>query len=438
MTGTTRSLLAGLLLSVCMADAVLAAAVAPDAADSVPQVHASDSSPVQTLTLPAVLDRVLRDHPALVAARATVAAGEAAARQAGSLTNPELALEMENFAGSDPFSGFAAAETTLRIDQPLELGRKRGKRRALAEAERDVAAGQADLTRAALYAQTVEAFMTLLAAQERQALAEKQLQLAQLSHDSLTAQIEAGKVSAIAGVRNRPLLIEARLEEQRAAGTLAAARTALALLLGEDRAAPLTVSGDLASLPEIPDISGVETSPQLALAAAEREQAARELAGERAQAIPDLTVGLGVRHFQETGATALVAGVSVPLPLFDRNSGGIAAASARLEAVRALEQGSRRQLENAIAQAVADFRATRAEAVALQDELVPAARESFEAIDYGYRAGKFDQLDLLDAQRQWNEVRTRLLAAQVACHVAAARLDALLGRFPSATAGAHP
>jgi len=437
MTGTTRSLLAVLLTYVCLLvpDSAVAAGAVDDSA---PEIRDPDQPHGQVLTLSMVLDRVLTHHPELTAARATVTAEEAAARQAGTLANPELSLDVENFAGRDELRGFDGAETTVQLVQLLELGGKRARRRALAEAESDIANRQAALTRAALYVQTVEAFVTLLAAQERQELAASQLQLAEQSSDSLATQIEAGKVSAIAGVRQRPLLIEARLEEQRAAGTLAAARVALAALLGEDQAPLLTVSGDLGTLPEIPETAELETSPQLALATAERERAARELAGERARAIPDLTVGLGVRHFQETGATALVAGVSLPLPLFDRNRDGIAAAGAHLEAARTLEQDRRRQLESALAQAMADFRAARAEAVALRDELAPATRESFEAIDFGYRAGKFDQLDLLDAQRQWNEVRSRLLAAQAACHVAAARLDALLGRIHPADAGNHP
>jgi len=221
---------------------------------------------------------------------------------------------------------------------------------------------------------------------------------------------------------------------------LNAARQALASLLGVADATTLLAKGDLATLPEVPEPGTVESTvpsaPQLTLASAERDQAAQELAGEKLRAIPDVTLGLGVRRFEETDEHALVAGLSVSLPLFDRNRSGVAAAAARLEQARSAERSSQLSIRAALARTMQELRARRDEARALQDELLPAAQQSFAAVDYGYRAGKFDLLDLLDTQRQLIEVQSRLLSAQADCHIVAARLDALLGRLPLAATGA--
>jgi cobalt-zinc-cadmium efflux system outer membrane protein len=423
MTKATLSLVVWMLLSACASNL----AVAAD--NDISTGSAAGLLPLP-LTLSAALASAMNEHPEMAAARAAVVAGSADLRQAGAIANPTVSFDVENFAGSESLQGFDGAETTLRLDQPIELGGQRAKRRASAMAEREIAVRRQELTQAELYVRTVEHFMTLLAAQERLLLSSRGLQDATQTVESIAAQVEAGKAPAIAAVRSRPLLVEARLEQQRASGALSLARSALAALLGGESAAELVVAGDLAALPELPAVSDAGHAPQLALAAAERERSDRELAVARAQAIPDVSVGFGVRRFEENGETALVAGFSVPLPLFDHNRGAIDAATARLEAARQQERATRQRLTVELETAALALANARAEALALQDELLPAAQQSFAALDYGYRAGKFDLLDLLDARRQLTEVQTRLLAAQVDCQVAAARLDALRGRFP--------
>lgn len=51
---------------------------------------------------------------------------------------------------------------------------------------------------------------------------------------------------------------------------------------------------------------------------------------EKSKGLRDVEIGAGVRHFNDNGSVAAVASVSVPLQLFDRNLGGIAAAERRL------------------------------------------------------------------------------------------------------------
>lgn len=431
MPKTTWSLLVG-VACVCLATTAVAAT------DPGHSPTAAVAAAARPLTLAAALARVLNDKPELAAARAATSAAAAATEQAATFSNPELSFELENFAGSGAWRGLDGAETTLRLAQPFELGGKRTKRRAVAAAEHAVALQRQELTRAELYARTVAAFTTHLAAQQRLHLAAEQEENAARTVASIAAQIEAGKVPTIAAVRSRPLLVEARLEQRRAEAELKTARVALAALLGMEAPQMLVVAGDLAALPPA-DVAVTERpAPQLALAAAERERAAGEVAVAEAQRLPDLTLGLGVRRFEESGDTALVAGVSLPLPLFDRNRHGIAAARNRLEEARQLERNAGLQFAVTVAQAEEELALARAAAVTLQEELLPAARESFDALDYGYRSGKFGLFELFDAQRQLNATQRELLAAQVACHVAAARRDALLGRYPLAAAAATP
>jgi cobalt-zinc-cadmium efflux system outer membrane protein len=101
------------------------------------------AGPTGDLTLRDALAAALRDSPALAADAAEVRAREAEMLQAGRRPNPELGVELENLAGSGPFSGLDGLETTLALSQAIELGGKRGRRVEAARLDRDVAAWDA-------------------------------------------------------------------------------------------------------------------------------------------------------------------------------------------------------------------------------------------------------------------------------------------------------
>lgn len=89
----------------------------------------SNLSPAQAL------DEAAARSPAVVAADAEVAAAEARARQAGYRSNPELSLEVENFAGTGELRGLRSTETTLAVNQRLDLGGRRSARVSAARAD---------------------------------------------------------------------------------------------------------------------------------------------------------------------------------------------------------------------------------------------------------------------------------------------------------------
>ena len=165
----------------------------------------------------------------------------------------------------------------------------------------------------------------------------------------------------------------------------------------------------------------------VAIALADREAAARRVRVERSKAAPDVTVSVGARRLEGVDGTALVAGVSLPLPLFDRNKGSITAASARLAAAEARLRGARLDAE-------AERRSASAQAFAGQARLASAAqaetaaREGYRLARIGYEGGKTSLLDVLSARRSLTEAATRLIDARLARIRAEARLARLADR----------
>lgn len=406
----TRLFLGGLLWLSCAVASALAQSSPPD------------------LTYPQALQLALAHNPELAAVAAEVQIKAGAGRQAGQRPNPELSFELENFAGQGEFKGTDGAEATLQLSQLLELGGKLDRRLQLAASEQAIAEQELAGKRLELTAATRKAFVQLLAAQQGLALAEEQVRLAEGVFATVEARVSSGKVPAVERQRAEVVLAVARSAAVQAGLALSGARQALALLWGGD---PLTITavGALEDLPQPPDlatlIAGLEQNPETARWQQESVASRARIALARSSAVPDLTLSLGLRQFQQNDDTALVAGLSLPLPLFDRNQGGIAAAGAALNQNRHRRQAALAQNRAALSGSYAALVAAQGQAEVLREQVLPAAQQAFEAAELGYQVGKFDYLAVIDAHRTLFEVRGQYLEALTAAQLALAELDRL-------------
>jgi cobalt-zinc-cadmium efflux system outer membrane protein len=366
--------------------------------------------------------------PRLAEARADVARAEGLSRQAGALPNPTLGLEVENFSGSGPFRGTSFAETTATIGQRLELGGKRSSRAAAGRAEVEAARLRAARGEKEYAFDLAVAYATAEASDRRLQLAEEGLTLAEEDARIASAFVDAGREPELRRVQARAAVGAARANVDDARAARATAFSNLTALAGAP--APLTsiqVSLLDESLP--PNLGRAidsASAPGFLAARAEREAAVRRLQVERRRAIPDVEVSVGLRRFEEADATALIAGVSVPLPIFDRNRGAIGAARAEIDAANARLNAARLEAEAAARSANARTTAAESRLTAAR-EGETAAQEAYRLTRIGYEAGKLDLAELIAARRALTEARSQVIAAgveRVGAQAAIARLSA--------------
>jgi cobalt-zinc-cadmium efflux system outer membrane protein len=149
---------------------------------------------------------------------------------------------------------------------------------------------------------------------------------------------------------------------------------------------------------------------------------------ERSRAVPDVTVGVGTQRNNELGRNQTLLGVSIPLPVFDRNQGGLAEAIARADQARDDARGRQLRLTTSVQVAASQLDSARQQALLAEAQLLPDAQRSYEAATQGFALGKFGFLDVLDAQRTLFQARSQHLKALSDAQRAAADLEALLGQ----------
>ncbi|MGH7288113.1 MAG: TolC family protein, partial [Myxococcota bacterium] len=123
----------------------------------------------------------------------------------------------------------------------------------------------------------------------------------------------------------------------------------------------------------------------------------------------------------------LVAVLSVPLPLFDRNQGALAAAESDLRRAQHERRAVEARLTAALETDWQELDARYVELGELRRTIVPQAREAFEGVRRGYAQGLFRNVDVLDAQRTLFELQLREIDALRAYHEARADLEQLTG-----------
>lgn len=392
------------------------------------------------LTLEQAIVTALRRHPSLAAATFEVQARTEEYRQAGTLPNPELQTNFENFGGQGPYSGFGAAETTLSIGQLIELGGKRASREMVAASETQLAGWDLETKRIAVYREVTRLYIEALAAGRTVAIAEQLVLLAEQLLNTVDERVSAGKVSPIESQRAQIVVGRARAERSAFIAQKQAAFRSLGTSLGIRNDVTLSLTTPLhpvtASLPAASEVANfLCDNPDIARWATEIVARQAKLEYERAKRIPDVTVGAGVKRFEEFNDNALVATFSVPIPLFDRNQGAIGAARSRLAQDRAEADNARLTVELALEQAYSELSAAAAQALAMQDKLLPAAKATFESSQSAYREGKFDLVTLLDAQRTYFEIEMDAINATASYYLGRADVEALIGRDLSSIVG---
>ena len=382
------------------------------------------TAPATPLSLTKAIELALEGSPEVAAATRQWEATEGQVLQGRARPNPELAYSLED----------ARSRTRMQswqLNLPVELGGKRAARTKAAEKSREQAQAQLNELKAALRANVAAAYFDVLTAQERLVLAKDSVALAKSSTDTVAKRVAAGKVSPVEESKARVAEAGIRVELAQAASEQRNALSRLFALLGKIEAPFTVLEGKAENLPPVPKLADLQSlissSPAVVLARIEvdRRKALTDL--EQSKRVPDITVSAGIQRSNETQRNILLFGVSVPLPVFDRNQGNLLEALKLEDKARDELQGATVRLHSEVAQAQERLSTITAEVQSLRQDVLPGAKSAYDAATIGFENGKFNFLEVLDAQRTYFTAKSQYLKALGEAHRAAADVDRLLG-----------
>lgn len=360
--------------------------------------------------------RALASNGELVAARLDATRARARLRQAGLRPNPTIDFEQ----ATGRLTGSAGeSETSVGFGLPIELGGKRRRRIQLAEAELEaVEAEISDRERRlandvrALYAEALAALRELETTEGLTDIDLKTVVVVQARvNEGETAPIELNQLRVeVDRLRSRRALVEGRLRSSLIRlKNLTGIPPAEALLLSEDIAAP--------SLPPPPASQeaaieiALRTRPDLRLARLNEEVAQAGLRLARAQGTPNVTAFSRYTQsravFDDTPVgilrdkdRLLTFGVSVDIPVFNKNQGAKAEAAIAISQARARREFLEAVVRADVQSAYARYEAARAAVMSFETGVIQRSNENIRVIRAAYEIGAYRITDLLVEQRR--------------------------------------
>ena len=378
----------------------------------------------QMLTMDQALETAFANNPDLAAAQWETGIAQGERQQAGLIPNPEVSWEAEDTRRN-------SRTTTVMINQPIELGGKRGARIEVASRAQDAAGIELERKRNVLRADVIQAFYSSSTAQQRLLLSRQSLELAERGLRVAQGRIKSGKSSPVEGTRAEVQLSEVRLDLRRAERDEASAYQRLAQVMGAPLPAFVSVGDPGRSMPTVPDssllLNRIGETAELRLAKLQIDQREASLGLEKAQRIPDLTVSIGSQYDERERERVNVVGLSMPIPLFNRNQGNVLAAARRTDQARDLRNASELRLRTEIQTTLDQWMTANTEVASFNQTILPAAQSAVDTATRGFEMGKFNFLDVLDAQRTLISARTQYIQAIAEATDAWVRIERIFG-----------
>jgi len=390
--------------------------------------HSSRSAeltePPKLLRLEVALGLAMGANPEITVALREQEATEGARIQAGVRHNPYISSEIQD-TRSD------TQQITLQFNQEIELGNKRESRLALADILHTKATAELDALKATIHANTVNAFYEVLVAQERLALSKSSFEVANAAVNAATKRVNAGKSSPVEETKSNIAASSAKIELNQSNSQLNSARKRLSALWGNPFPVFEQAYGDVENIPLVPSFENLlallENAPAIGIANLEVSARGGSTKLARSQSTPNITISAGIVHNQELGLNQAILGLSAPIPLFDRNQGNVQEAVSLQYKAQDELIALKTQLTTKLAGEHERLSVARLSAISLREEILPGAQNAFEAANKGFNAGKFNFLDVLDAQRTLFQAKSQYIQVLLDAHQAIAEIESILG-----------
>ncbi|HXQ72109.1 MAG TPA: TolC family protein [Pyrinomonadaceae bacterium] len=400
----------------------------------------------QGLTADDFVRRALTSNGELVAARIEIERARGRLRQAGLRPNPTL--EVEQTTGR--FTGSAdEGETSVGIAVPIELGAKRKRRLEFAQAELEAVEAEVADRERRLTLEVMTVYAEALSAARELETTESLNQIDLQTTRFVQARVNEGESAPLELNLLRTEVDRLRSRRTLVEGRLTTALLKLKLLAGISDAEPLRLRENLTTVrqpifPQSVDAAiaiALRSRPDLRLARLNEEAAEAGLKLARASASPDLTAftrySVSRSAFEDTPVgvirdrdKTLTFGVSVGIPIFNRNQGTKAEAAALVSQARTRREFLEQVIRSEVHSAYARYEAARSAALTFEQGVIARSTENIRVIRAAYELGQFQITDLLSEQRRLLDSQREYTETLAEQYRALADLQAALGGPP--------
>jgi len=374
--------------------------------------------------------------PELAAAREGVAVARGLEIQAGAFANPSLSYSTERTSGG----GQTNRERIVSLDQSVELGGQRGARREVARLRSEAAEARLTEAEVLLDFEVSRAYALAVAASRRASLAKEASGAFKEAARVSGRRLASGDISVYADRRLRLEAARYAALEAEAALALRSARVALSSLISSGADSIVLTRAILTdslppSRPGLPgsalQAAALTRRAELRAASLEADASAVEARLATRERIPTPVFSAGYKGEESTSAaeslSGFAAGLSLPLPLWDRRRGAIQAADASARRHAAEREAVRRRVLAEVVEAHEAVVAAEQQAALLAPQLGAESAAALRSAQFAYAEGEITLLEWLDAVRAYHEAESTYASLLTETMIRRAALERAIG-----------
>ena len=394
----------------------------------------------QSITIEQAVQEALRNNPGLLAEKLGIPVAETAVITARLRPNPVVSASSDHLdwlgTGFSEVNGAGPTETALRVDFPWERGHKREYRVDTAGYAQKIAQARVADSIRRLRLDVTLACIDVIEAKARLDLANDNLKSLQGVVQLNETRLQGGAIPPIELTRSRVAMLQFRSNVKTAELALTTARVRLQTLLGRAGGQTVDVSDPLKIPipPATPALDQIQTRaiavrPDIQAARLDQARSQAELRLQLANGKVDYTAGAEYRRQQGVNGTGNSVGFffSVPLPVFNRNQGEIARVTSEEVQLQKQIDALQSQVSGEVTGAYREYETARQLIGDIESDLLGLSQEARNTTTYVYQAGAGSLLDVLDAQRAFNETMSTYYEAQADYRRAVSRLTSVVG-----------
>ena len=327
----------------------------------------------------------------------------------------EVGIKVENFLGSGNFTELESAELTISLSSVIEMGDKRMARVNVISNSRAQLIAQRQIEALELLGEVTRRYIDVLAAQERVILAEEAVQLAEDALTEIKKLSTAGIIPEVDVIRAQAGVEQARLRASSEKQQLKYLKVALTVLWGDKTPSFTRAEGNLFKLSEDVEFqilyARVEQNPVIQVFASEVRLKESKLRLAKTQESANIRWSIGLRQFQETDETAIMAGFSVPLFSSKRSSGSISSAMAARDEVLIRKEVTLLKLYAQLFHAYSNRQQAIFTIKKLENSIIPSLQQALKKTQNAYLHGRYSYLDQLTSRQELITARRALIEA---------------------------
>jgi cobalt-zinc-cadmium efflux system outer membrane protein len=392
------------------------------------QVQATENS----LSLTEAIQRTFNNNPDLQTFQYRLEAQQGRIVQAELSAKPKLDLQLEDALGTNEYQAFDSAETSLSISWVLDKA-IREKRTAVASQGFSLIESEKSIKRLDSATQTAHYFIQALSYQERVLLAKRAITLAETTVKEISKRVNVGKTLSAELYRAEAELAKRKLLLLDLKHEIKSLHRQLAAQWGSTSPRFTSVSGTLTQLPSVIDFktlkAQLQQNPDLTkyLSQQRLRQATLQLAKEQRNIQWSITTGL--RHYAQDNDVSIIAGLSIPLGISNRNQGRIAEVQANLAKDQSEAEALRIRIETSLFVFYEQLKHGIHLNELLKKEVIPRLEKALKATHKAYEVGRYSYLEWLSVQNELLDSQSALLNASLSAHQNKIEIERLTGAY---------